>query len=155
MDLAHRAARSFQSRKFTDDDFRSMAYIGLCEAADSYQPDKGPFRPYAYYRIYGSIVDQLRLINGRRFQKTRLVLNQQKVDDLQSNRNEMAQFEAREYLEKTLPNLSKRELRVLKMIYIDGLTLEDIGPMEGVDPSRISQIKTVALKKLRRKGDKV
>jgi len=39
------------------DDLVSCGYVGLCDAAGRYRPDRGAFAPFAYQRIRGAIID--------------------------------------------------------------------------------------------------
>jgi RNA polymerase sigma factor FliA len=53
-------------------------------------------------------------------------------------------------LEKAIGKLSEQEKRVLRLYYYDDLMLREIGTLLGVSESRVSQIHTKALLKLRR-----
>jgi RNA polymerase sigma factor (sigma-70 family) len=38
-------------------DLKQAGAVGLVSAANSYDPSRGPFEPYAYFRVRGSIID--------------------------------------------------------------------------------------------------
>lgn len=42
-------------------DLESAGYVGLCQAAIRFSPEQGLFIPYAYQRVYGSILDFVRV----------------------------------------------------------------------------------------------
>jgi RNA polymerase sigma factor for flagellar operon FliA len=42
------------------DDLLSYGQVGLLRAIDRYDPDKGPFRPFATTYVYGAMLDELR-----------------------------------------------------------------------------------------------
>lgn len=67
--LAHKCAcklhRRFR-RKFDLDDFKQAGAVGLLDAAERYDPAKGPFESFAGARAYGAILDLIRSPNGRR-----------------------------------------------------------------------------------------
>ena len=54
-------------------------------------------------------------------------------------------------LKKKIKNLPERERVILALYYYEELTLEDIGQVLGVSESRVSQILSATLKKLRKK----
>jgi len=59
------------------DEFQSAAYLGLVEAANSFDPDRNvSFRSFAYARIVGAMKDYLREISwgSRRFAFTAIPL---------------------------------------------------------------------------------
>jgi RNA polymerase sigma factor FliA len=62
--LANRLASSVRKNLpdgvYEWDDLISCAYLGLCEAACSYDPAVGDFEAYAFLRIRGAIIDGLR-----------------------------------------------------------------------------------------------
>ena len=64
LDLAHKAARMIFPRvkqHIELDDLVALGAVGLAEAAQRYEPDRGvPFAAFAWYRVQGAIVDGLR-----------------------------------------------------------------------------------------------
>jgi RNA polymerase sigma factor for flagellar operon FliA len=43
-----------------EEDLMSYGQIGLIKAVDTYEPERGAFRGFAYLKIYGAILDELR-----------------------------------------------------------------------------------------------
>jgi len=65
IDYAKKLARRFHRRRdfmgFEQEDFESAAFIGLCEAADRFDVERGQtFQAYSFSRITGSMYDLLR-----------------------------------------------------------------------------------------------
>lgn len=61
--LVEKAARNakVKSVEYDHDDLVSMGVIGLMDALDKFDPERGvPFESYAYIRISGSIIDEVR-----------------------------------------------------------------------------------------------
>lgn len=58
-------------------------------------------------------------------------------------------YELKHILEQMCSNLTAQEKQVLKLLYDDQLTLTRIGKQLHISESRVSQVKTKALKKLR------
>jgi RNA polymerase sigma factor for flagellar operon FliA len=59
--------------------------------------------------------------------------------------------EQRALIARSLDRVSERERRVLSLYYTQDLTMKEIGNQLGIDESRVSQIHSAALKRLRRK----
>ena len=57
--------------------------------------------------------------------------------------------EMRQHLTQAMSNLSPREKRILSLYYVEQLTMQEIAAILGVKSSRISQIHSAALVKLR------
>ena len=57
--------------------------------------------------------------------------------------------EMRQHLTQAMSNLSPREKRILSLYYVEQLTMQEIASILGVKSSRISQIHSAALVKLR------
>lgn len=64
LDLAQRAAKMIYPRVKAHVEFEelvALAHIGLAEAAQRYEPDRGAsFNTFAWYRVHGAVIDGLR-----------------------------------------------------------------------------------------------
>ena len=71
---------------------------------------------------------------------------------LKDNTKDLKYFpEALDIIAKSLRGLSKKEQMVVSLYYYDELTLKEIGEVMGLTESRISQIHTKSIVKLRTK----
>ncbi len=154
--------------------------IGLIKAIERYDSNKAKFSTYAYIKIRGEILDYLRkqdflprsvrekIKNGEisdlKEEIVTLVSIEEKLfgnseryfvkDILVSEEPEpeevLIKEEAKRVLAEAISELSDKEQLVLQLIFVEGLDLKSIGEILGVSVSRVSQIKTGALKKLRK-----
>ncbi len=154
--------------------------IGLIKAIERYDSNKSKFSTYAYIKIRGEILDYLRkqdflprsvrekIKNGeisdlkeeiitlvsieeklfgnseRYFVKDILVSEEPEPEEV------LIKEEAKRVLAEAISELSDKEQLVLQLIFVEGLDLKSIGEILGVSVSRVSQIKTGALKRLRK-----
>ncbi len=152
------------------DDLESAALVGLIDAVDRFQPERGvPFEAYAVLRIRGAILDELRRTDDRgRAQRRRdreldtpvpgmkvsldLLLEQGEhaalgaADDL-SSRHDHEDLRMR--VESALRCLSPRQREVLARYYGDSLTLREAGARMGISEARACQLHGRAIDKLR------
>ncbi|HSJ28823.1 MAG TPA: sigma-70 family RNA polymerase sigma factor [Acidimicrobiia bacterium] len=59
-DLATGLAGRFRGKGVSDEDLEQVALVGLLSALSRYEPETGPFRPYAIATIQGALKRQLR-----------------------------------------------------------------------------------------------
>ena len=154
--------------------------IGLIKAIDNYDSHKARFSTYAYIKIRGEILDYLRkldflprnvrekLKNGEiseiKNEAAVLVSIEEKLfgnserytlkDTLASDNPEPEDSllikEVKELLAEGISKLSEKEQLVLQLVFLEELDLKSISGILGISVSRVSQIKTGALKKLRK-----
>jgi len=138
--LANKIAKS-KKRKLSHvsyDELQSAAYLGLVEAAQSYQPEENDcFAAFAVWRIIGAVRDYLRELSwGSR-------ANPQKMEPITSHEDELFTEEVTidceffEDLIKWLPVVNKT---VMRLYYLEGRKIAEIAGTLGVHQSRISQI---------------
>lgn len=53
--MAHRIAGRFRNKGENQEDLRQVAAVGLVKAVDRYEPERGPFEPYAVPTITGEL----------------------------------------------------------------------------------------------------
>lgn len=201
----------------SQEDLESYGLFGLLEAVEKYNPDFGAsFKVYAYNRIRGAIIDEIRKLNwiprtmwqkiqnlnnarerlqselGEAFNNEVLAealgISLTELHKLSGQANllsfssldetlpladgEMLRWgdmvqdpaspdpleviekkEGRQLLVKSINELPEKDRIVLSLYYKEGLTLKEIGKVLEVSESRVCQLHTRALKRLRKKLD--
>lgn len=148
MPLAESMARG-RSRNLpaniTLDEVRSAALFGLSDAAHRYEPDRGvPFASYARVRIAGEITDFFRATSY-----------DSKEPDEVPVAEEAPRVETEDFFEFVISELGESDGKLLRMYYLDGKSLKEVGRERGVSESRASQILKdchLRLKKRLKKG---
>jgi RNA polymerase sigma factor (sigma-70 family) len=124
----------------TLDELKSAAYLGLTQAANKFNPELGSFYGYAHIRINGAIKDHLRsLLDYGKDNIIDDVIFVEK-DNLQTN----------DFFDVVSKKLSKSESKIIRMYYIESKTMKEIGELESISESRVSQIISSSHKKLKR-----
>jgi RNA polymerase sigma factor for flagellar operon FliA len=158
------------------DDVESAAIIGLIDAVDRYDPDRGvPFEGYASFRIRGAILDELRSLDDRsrgERQRARTVAEDTEpeigaygatlsldmlletgdrdwaADDESGDRYESQDLRTR--VESALRCLPPRQREVLVRYYAESLTLRESAAKMGISEARACQLHGRAIHNLRR-----
>jgi RNA polymerase sigma factor for flagellar operon FliA len=128
-------------RKVDFEDLKSAAYFGLVDAAQKYNPSKSSFGTYARFRIAGEIQDFIResYRDNLRYGVS--------LDQPDENGNCMAENIADEsqetdveFFEDVAKKLNDLDKSILKMYYVDEMSMKEIGCEVGVSESRVSQL---------------
>jgi RNA polymerase sigma factor for flagellar operon FliA len=144
-------------------DLESAAMLGLAQAARSWRPDGGAaFRTHAYKRMHGAMADELRKRDhlprsARQAVSAGLAedpgpptpLSDELVDELVDPTLALEHVETAALLRDAIHALPDRERFVMWLRLEDELPLREIGQLLGVTESRVSQIATKALERLR------
>lgn len=156
-------------------DLTSEGIIGLMDAIDKFEPDRGvQFQTYAVRRIKGAIVDSLRAADWVP-RSVRARQREEQGDDVAvraqvpvGHLNELeglaladelpgalggepADGETRAVLAEQIRDLPERDAVVIALYYFEGLTLSEIGQVLSVTESRVSQLHSRATRALRAK----
>ena len=129
---------------WTRDELASFGLDGLLDALDRYDPDKGPWTPYARLRIRGAILDGISL-HGWHF------LDRDKdasVDRLLAP-DQPDHVADREHARAILDLVGPLTRQALVMYYLCGYDQNKIGKLTGVSGSAISHRIAKALRYLR------
>ena len=171
LDLVNRIARRFQRRVppcVTFDDLASAGMIGLIHAVDRFDQTRGlKFRTYAQHRIWGAMQDFLRdedplsRTERRRVRASAPALSATghgtppatvSLDQIPVRCHAspaQPAFALRSEVREARRCLSPRENRVIELLYDFGWQSREVAVEMHVNESRISQIKTRAISKLR------
>ncbi len=102
--------------------------------------------------------DLLQSLNGltlidldERNEDTGLTAMEMVLDDSASPLEKFEENERRKVLTRAIDHLPERERQVIALYYLEELTMKEIGAVLGVTESRISQLRTQALLRLRNK----
>lgn len=163
----------------TEDDLKQIAMMGLLEAIDRFDPNRGfKFETYALSRIQGAIQDELRKIDwmpratrkryrenitndsyGEMYEQNISFDNcnnkRQSVDELFADessdfRKDLPQEELTNALAGIIQGLEERERIVISLYYYEELTMKEIGAILSLSESRVSQIHADVLEKIRK-----
>ena len=151
--------------KYSLDELKSSAYLGLIDAAEKYEVDNNkPFENFARKRIKGAILDEAK--DDKRYNVKRGVAHKYPIQSLNAPINEddnSIQFidlvQAKEdYLndllikneiEKMLLCLDHREKEIVTMYYFRNLTQQEISQFVGLKQPAVSKIIKRAIKKIK------
>ena len=189
---------------FSSDDLMSIGIIGLSEAIERFDPQRGvKFETYASQRIRGIMLDEIRKVDWlprsirdkykkawkslneldmdtidsdqytnainmtmREFDKlkgylanseavslTKCIGEDMTLEDVISGDSEVVEQyedeELKEELVKTLKQLPERDRTVITLYYYEELTFKEIGKTLGISESRVSQIHSEVLEKVK------
>ena len=165
--LARACARRvrIESAMVDGDDLFSAALLGLIDAVDRFQPQRGvPFEAYASLRIRGAIVDELRRVDERgrgihagdipKAVSLDLLVEDDwqaflaRADDAIDDAFEQEDLFGR--LKGALSGLPPRQREVIARYYGDELTLREAGMRMGISEARACQLHGRAIVNLRR-----
>src|SRR3989449_3647333 len=156
------------------DDLESAALIGLIDAVDRFQPERGvPFEGYASLRIRGAVLDEVRRVDelgraDRRRQREAAAQGEEgsyqrnrSLDELIENgyhggaeQDELAErYEAEDLrmrVRSAMACLPQRQHEVLDRYYGQSLTLAGAGARMGISEARAGQMHGRAIQNLRR-----
>jgi len=158
------------------DDIESAALVGLIDAVDRYDPDRGvPFEGYAGLRIRGAVLDELRRVDDHtraERRRARVVAENADpeiaafgatlslelllesgdrdwaADDENDDRYESQDLRSR--VESALRCLPPRQRELLARYYGDALTLRESAVRMGISEARACQLHGRAILNLRR-----
>ena len=156
------------------DDLESAAVIGLIDAVDRFEPERGvPFEGYASLRIRGAVLDEVRRVDelgraDRRRQREAQAQGEEgpylgtvSLDELLENgyrggpeQDELAErYDAEDLrmrVRSAIACLPPRQREVVERYYDQSLTLRETGERMGISEARACQLHGRAIQNLRR-----
>ena len=156
------------------DDLESAALIGLIDAVDRFQPERGvPFEGYATLRIRGAVLDEVRRVDelgraDRRRQREAAAQGEEgtylgtvSLDELLENgyrggpeQDDLAErYDAEDLrmrVRSAIACLPSRQREVMERYYDQSLTLRETGQRMGISEARACQLHGRAIENLQR-----
>lgn len=143
--------------KLPADEYYDLAAIGLCKAAETFNPKKAKFSTFAYYGMRSMVSNELR----RRCQLSRVpedkLLYYQAERENERGEVQVLEIPANENLEDFVvgevliqnffDSLKERELRILNLLK-QGLTQQEVGTIVGLSQAEVSRIRARLKKQL-------
>lgn len=156
---------------FEDKDYFQFGIEGLSEAIDRFDPEYGTkFETYALQRIRGKIIDEIRKVQSKyrinthsNTLATTLSLNKSVSDednymlyevipdDTEEPDVTAEDLEAKELLVEALQKLDERDRIIITLYYYEHLSYKEIAQILGITVSRVSQVHSKIIKKLKEK----
>ena len=140
------------------DDLLQAGGIGLLNAVERYDALQGTaFTTYAVQRIRGAMLDELRSRDWvprsvrRNAREVAQAIGQLEQEPLQ----QLLDSNLRQRVMEAIETLPEREKLVLTLYYQEELNLKEIGAVLEVGESRVSQLHSQAIKRLRTKLGKL
>ncbi len=152
----------------SEEELFSAGMVGLLKAARSYDASRGAeFKTYAYHRIRGAMLDELRSLDFlprsiREKAKAEgedapavvsLPTDEDGADGLTGENGDNRQVENAELmaaLQEGITGLPEKMRVVMHLYYNEGRRMREIGEMLALTESRVSQIHSAAIARLRR-----
>ena len=153
------------------DDLIQSGYLALVDAVANYKPEQGAFLTVLGYRLRSQFAIATRFRSARQQRETLAgalsldapVSSDANADTLGYFQEDPAGMEAlenveeklwrkqlHEALETALAALPEQSAEVLRLRHYQGLTLADVGEIQGTTPERIRQIENRAIRHLRK-----
>jgi RNA polymerase sigma factor (sigma-70 family) len=133
-------------------DLHGAAHLGLARALSDYNPTKGPFRTWAYGRVRGALLDELRRVQRvtRKYGKFELTnVIEDDFSGLHTNGEIFDAVDNRDQVRTWLARLSPGERRVVELYYYHNQTFFQIGKKIELTKQRVFQLLAEAMGKLR------
>lgn len=132
------------------EDLQQEGVIGLIQSIDRFDPSNGAaFWTFAHTRVEGAMLDALRRIAGRSRNGGSCVYFVSLPEGHASHDRALDQSEAVADVESLLEHLPPRESNVVRRSYLQEHTMREIGQSMGVNGSRVSQLRTRAVQRMR------
>lgn len=152
----------------SEEELHSAGMVGLLKAARSYDPSRGAeFKTYAYHRIRGAMLDELRSLDflprslrekaREKGEQAPAVVGLPTDEDGSDSLEVQAMIsgaienqELAEALQIAIRSLPDKMRVVMHLYYNEGRRMREIGEQLNLTESRVSQIHSAAVARLRR-----
>lgn len=152
--LAYKIAWGFRNVRIDMGELKGVALLGLCKAADTFQPEYGnKFTTYATKCIQNEILIFLRMekkhYGVRSLDEVISDTGVTRWDMVQDKENQIEKRENHCFLLEAVKRFTPKEKRILYLYYGKGMTQRKIGRIYGLSQNGISKILSGAIKKMR------
>lgn len=130
------------------EELASFGYDGLADACRRYDPQKGPWVPYAALRIRGAILDAISVKGWHYLERDEDVAMNQIPNPCSLNLTEL-----RDEIRSALGFAKPRSRRFIQQYYIQGLELSEVGKLNGITASAVCHALTRSMNHLRKTLD--
>ncbi|MCU9613039.1 sigma-70 family RNA polymerase sigma factor [Caldibacillus lycopersici] len=117
-----------------EEEYFQIGLIGLWEAYQSFNPEKGSFLTYAYYSIRGRILTEL--IRDMIKDKNEMYVEDQQWERIEDKRTGLRD-EQRLQLNEMIAMLPARQRQIMELHYVQGKKLTEIAFEQGVSYSTV------------------
>ncbi len=169
-------SKLYQQGVLDSKDYFQIGVEGLSEAIDRFDPDYGTkFETYAIKRIRGKIIDSIRKLNHKpsvvdsenslnyyadvslnnTIDNDDTMLYEMLPSDEQTPEDVVEKSEEKDLLVEELKKLKERDRLILTLYYYENLNYKEIADVLGITVSRVSQIHSRLINKLKEKLEAV
>lgn len=142
--MIHKIIRSLNIYKNKEDYFH-IGLVGLWEAAEAFDPEKGEFNNYAYSYVKGQILNEMNRNN--RFEERSIHPKEEYWDSVEETQPD--QPLELEFLLSYCQELTEKETKWVIYTCLDFLSVREIAEKENVSMSAVKQWRSGAKKKLK------
>lgn len=142
--MIHKIIQSLHIYK-NQEEFYQTGVIGLWEAHQCFNPNKGSFTSYAYTSIKGKLLDELK--KAAKLAESYVYPGDEYWETIEDPNSEP--LLEKETLLKYCKGLTEKEAKWIMATFIDSLSIKALAEKENVSVSAVKQWKSGALRKLR------
>lgn len=142
--MIHKIIRSLNIYKNQEDYFH-IGLVGLWEAAEAFDPEKGEFTNYAYSYVKGQILNEMNRNN--RFEERSIHPKEEYWESVEETQADQP-LEI-EFLLSYCENLTEKETKWVVYTCVEFLSVREIAAKENVSVSAVKQWRNGAKKKLK------
>ena len=146
MNLAYYIVSKYYPTYVQDDDIKSSALLGLCKAAEAYDPEKGLFSTYAVKCIRNEINQEF--INRKPYSK--MISLDSKVGEELTLGDTIIDEDDIAYMDETFYNILTKEERDVLEVENMGFNSEEIAEMFGYSVQKVQKLLRMTRKKWRK-----
>lgn len=130
------------------EELASFGYDGLVDACRRYDPQKGPWVPYAALRIRGAILDNIKVKKWHYLERDHNVALNKIPNPCRPDPTEL-----KDEIRSALGFAKPRSRWLIQNYYLQGLDLSEVGKLNGITASAVCRAMTRSMSHLRKTLD--